>query len=48
MPDALYFTDDDAANKLIARNPLALLIGFVLDRLIAGLARLVTHGTSEN
>ena len=32
MPDALHFTDDDAANTLIAKNPLALLIGFVLDQ----------------
>jgi uncharacterized HhH-GPD family protein len=31
-PDRLYFTDDDAANKLIARDPLALLIGFALDQ----------------
>jgi len=32
VPDALYFTDDDAANELIAREPLALLIGFALDQ----------------
>jgi uncharacterized HhH-GPD family protein len=32
VPDRLYFTDDDAANELIARNPLALLIGFALDQ----------------
>jgi uncharacterized HhH-GPD family protein len=32
MPTRLYFTDDDAANALIATNPLALLIGFVLDQ----------------
>ena len=32
MPDRLYFTDDDAANALIASNPLALLIGFALDQ----------------
>jgi uncharacterized HhH-GPD family protein len=32
MPDRLYFTDDDAANALIATNPLALLIGFALDQ----------------
>jgi len=32
MPDALHFTNDDAANELIARDPLALLIGFVLDQ----------------
>ncbi len=32
VPEALYFTDDDAANELIAKNPLALLIGFALDQ----------------
>jgi uncharacterized HhH-GPD family protein len=32
VPDRLYFTDDDAANALIATNPLALLIGFALDQ----------------
>jgi uncharacterized HhH-GPD family protein len=32
VPEALYFTDDAAANELIAREPLALLIGFVLDQ----------------
>ena len=32
MPERLYFTDSDAANELIARDPLALLIGFVLDQ----------------
>lgn len=32
MPAALYFTDSDAANELIARDPLALLIGFALDQ----------------
>jgi uncharacterized HhH-GPD family protein len=31
-PDRLYFTDSDEANELIAREPLALLIGFVLDQ----------------
>ena len=31
-PDRLYFTDDDQANELLARDPLALLIGFVLDQ----------------
>jgi uncharacterized HhH-GPD family protein len=29
---ALHFTEDDEANALIARDPLALLIGFVLDQ----------------
>jgi uncharacterized HhH-GPD family protein len=32
VPKALYFTDDDAANELLARDPLALLIGFALDQ----------------
>ncbi|MBA2742452.1 MAG: DNA repair protein [Actinobacteria bacterium] len=32
MPDALHFTNDDEANVLIATDPLALLIGFVLDQ----------------
>jgi uncharacterized HhH-GPD family protein len=31
-PDRLYFTGDDAADRLIATNPLALLIGFALDQ----------------
>ena len=32
MPERLYFTDSDEANELIARDPLALLIGFALDQ----------------
>jgi uncharacterized HhH-GPD family protein len=32
MPDALYFTDSDEANALIAHDPLALLIGFAIDQ----------------
>ena len=32
MPEALYFTESEAANELIARDPLALLIGFALDQ----------------
>ena len=32
MTDRLHFTDSDAANELLARDPLALLIGFVLDQ----------------
>jgi uncharacterized HhH-GPD family protein len=32
MPDRLFFTDSDAANALIAVDPMALLIGFVLDQ----------------
>lgn len=32
MPEALYFTDSDEANRLIAKDPLALLIGFALDQ----------------
>ena len=32
MPDALYFTSDPEANALLAHDPLALTIGFVLDQ----------------
>jgi uncharacterized HhH-GPD family protein len=32
MPDRLYFTESDDANALIARDPMALLIGFALDQ----------------
>ncbi len=32
MPDRLHFTGDDEADALIARDPLALLIGFALDQ----------------
>jgi uncharacterized HhH-GPD family protein len=32
VPDRLYFTDSDEANALIASDPLALLVGFVLDQ----------------
>jgi uncharacterized HhH-GPD family protein len=32
MLDRLYFTGDDAADTLLAKNPLALLIGFALDQ----------------
>jgi uncharacterized HhH-GPD family protein len=31
-PAALHFTDSDAANVLIAQDPMALLVGFVLDQ----------------
>ena len=31
-PDRLHFTGSDEANELIARDPLALLIGFALDQ----------------
>jgi uncharacterized HhH-GPD family protein len=31
-PDALHFTGNDEADKLLAREPLALLIGFALDQ----------------
>jgi len=31
-PEALHFTDSDEANALIARDPLALLVGFALDQ----------------
>ena len=32
MPDQLYFTPSDEANALIAADPMALLVGFVLDQ----------------
>ena len=32
MPDALYFTEDEAANRLLAKDPFALLVGFALDQ----------------
>jgi uncharacterized HhH-GPD family protein len=32
VPDRLHFTDSDAANELVASDPLALLVGFVLDQ----------------
>ena len=32
MAERLYFTDSDEANELIASDPLALLVGFVLDQ----------------
>lgn len=31
-PDRLYFTESDEANALIASDPMALLVGFVLDQ----------------
>jgi uncharacterized HhH-GPD family protein len=35
MPDRLYFTDSDEANRLIAQDPMALLIGFSLDQQVS-------------
>jgi len=32
VPDRLYFTDSDEANRMLATDPLALLVGFVLDQ----------------
>jgi uncharacterized HhH-GPD family protein len=32
VPEALFLTDSDEANRLLARDPLALLIGFALDQ----------------
>ena len=32
MPEALYFTEDEAANHLLADDPFALLVGFALDQ----------------
>jgi uncharacterized HhH-GPD family protein len=34
MPEQLHFTDSDEANRLIATDPMALLVGFVLDQQI--------------
>jgi uncharacterized HhH-GPD family protein len=34
VPDQLHFTDSDEANRLIATDPMALLVGFVLDQQI--------------
>ena len=32
MPDQLHFTESEDANRLIASDPMALLVGFVLDQ----------------
>jgi len=32
MPDALWFTEDEEANRLLADDPFALLVGFALDQ----------------
>jgi uncharacterized HhH-GPD family protein len=32
VPDALYFTDDPKACKLLAKDPFALLVGFAIDQ----------------
>ena len=32
MPEALYFTGNDEADRLLAEDPMALLIGFALDQ----------------
>jgi uncharacterized HhH-GPD family protein len=32
MPEALWFTEDDAACRLLAADPFALLVGFALDQ----------------
>lgn len=32
MPDRLWFTEDDEANALLAKDPFALLVGFALDQ----------------
>ena len=34
-PEKLHFTGDDEADELLARDPLALLIGFVLDQQVS-------------
>ena len=35
MPERLYFTDSEEANELIAKDPVALLIGFSLDQQVS-------------
>jgi uncharacterized HhH-GPD family protein len=35
VPERLYFTDSDEANALIASDPMALLVGFVLDQQVS-------------
>jgi uncharacterized HhH-GPD family protein len=35
MPEALYLTESQEANELIAREPVALLIGFALDQQVS-------------
>src|ERR1700733_99960 len=35
MPDRLYFTESAEANRLIASDPMALLVGFVLDQQVS-------------
>jgi uncharacterized HhH-GPD family protein len=35
VPKKLYFTESDEANELIASDPMALLIGFVLDQQVS-------------
>jgi len=35
VDDCLYFTDSDEANRLIASDPMALLIGFALDQQVS-------------
>jgi len=35
VPECLHFTDSDEANALIATDPMALLIGFVLDQQVS-------------
>jgi uncharacterized HhH-GPD family protein len=35
VPESLHFTDSDEANALIARDPMALLIGFALDQQVS-------------
>ena len=35
MPDRLHFTESDEANALIASDPMALLVGFVLDQQVS-------------
>jgi hypothetical protein len=35
VPAQLHFTESEEANRLIASNPMALLIGFLLDQQVS-------------
>ena len=54
MPDLLHFTPSDEANALIAADPMALLVGFVLDQQVtvqkafSGTARASGSGSARS
>ena len=47
VPDRLYFTGNDEADKLLAEEPLALLIGFALDQQVSGARRVLRPAEDE-